>query len=166
MREATRYSMRKQQHAWGYEIFHEKTTTYVRLQDIPWENNNMREATRYSMRKQQLAWFDLFDSLTYSWQVQVYKQNNKDLDIQMALWIYVVIVTNEIDDTIELSRGRMLWLSRMKRMTLSNCHVDVCCDCHEWNRWHYRIVTWTYVVIVTNEIDDTIELSHGRMLWL
>jgi hypothetical protein len=105
MREATRYSMRKQQHAWGYEIFHEKTTTYVRLQDIPWENNNMREATRYSMRKQQLAWFDLFDSLTYSWQVQVYKQNNKDLDIQMALWIYVVIVTNEIDDTIELSRG-------------------------------------------------------------
>jgi hypothetical protein len=27
-----------------------------------------------------------------------------------------------------------------------------------------EIVTWTYVVIVTNEIDDTIELPHGRML--
>ena len=85
---------------------------------------------------------------------------------RIVTWTYVVIVTNEIDDTIELPHGRMLWLSRMKSMTLSNCQMDVCCDCHEWNRWHYRIVTWTYVVIVTNEIDDTIELSHGRMLWL
>jgi hypothetical protein len=75
----------------------------------------------------------------------------------VTTWTYVVIVTNEIDVTIELPRGRMLWLSLMKSMTLSNCYVEVCCDCREWNRWHYRIVTWTYVVVtITTYVHVTI----------
>ena len=74
-----------------------------------------------------------------------------------------MIVTNEIDDTIELSRGRMLWLSRMKSLELLTWPLVVCCDCY---RWRCRQGTWTYVVFVTNEIFGAVEMGPGGMLWL